>query len=141
MFYTLADGFAAACRSACMHRLPAVPGTQFMYDFLVSKSYFHGRLRSATLYKTQSQPQVTHSIPPIYCFQRYELTYIAAEVFLTDCSTPISMEIIVSHHTRAIITRGLYFFTSFFTAVYIQERFILQIGWYYKETFLSLDFF
>ena len=39
VFYTLADGFAAACRSACMHRLPAVPGTQFMYDFLVCKSY------------------------------------------------------------------------------------------------------
>ena len=46
-----------------------------------------------------------------------------------------------TYRTRAIITRGLYFFTSFFTAVYIQERFILQSGWYYKETFLSLDFF
>ena len=32
------------------------------------------------------------------------------------------------YRTRAIITRGLYFFTPFFTAVYIWERFILQSG-------------
>ena len=41
VFYTLPNEFAAACRSACMHRLPALPGTHFMYDFLVSKSHFH----------------------------------------------------------------------------------------------------
>ena len=32
------------------------------------------------------------------------------------------------YRTRAIITRGLYFFYPIFTAVYIRERFILQSG-------------
>ena len=31
-----------------------------------------------------------------------------------------------NYRTRAIITRGLYIFTPFFTAVYNQERLILQ---------------
>ena len=31
-----------------------------------------------------------------------------------------------TYRTRAIITRGLYFFTPFFSAVYNQERLILQ---------------
>ena len=33
---------------------------------------------------------------------------------------------------RAIITRGLYFFTPFFTAVYNQERLILQTTYVLK---------
>ena len=52
------------------------------------------------------KPQVTHSTLPAYDLQRNELIYLPAEVFLTHCSTPISMQIIVSHHTRAIITRS-----------------------------------
>ena len=32
------------------------------------------------------------------------------------------------YRTRAIISRGLYIFTLFFTAVYIVERFIMQSG-------------
>ena len=63
-------------------------------------------LRSGTFRKFIMKPQVTLSFPPVYCFQRYELTYLPAEIFLTDHSTPISKEIIVSHHTRAIITRS-----------------------------------
>ena len=30
------------------------------------------------------------------------------------------------YHKRAIISRGLYFFPAFFTAVYIVERLVLQ---------------
>ena len=96
--------------------------------------------RSGTFRKFLMKPHVTHSIPLAYDFHRHEVTYIAAELFLTYRSTPISKEIIVSHHTRHYNPRFVFFFTSFFIAVYIQERFILQSGWYYKETFLSLDF-
>ena len=39
------------------------------------------------------------------------------------------------YRTRAIITRGLYFFTPMFTAVYIWERFILQRGQYLHDSF------
>ena len=42
------------------------------------------------------------------------------------------------YRTRAIITRGLYFFTPIFTAVYILEQFILQSSWYIQENFLNL---
>ena len=56
VIYTLAEGFAAGRRSACMPCLPVVPRTQSMYDFVVYKSYFLGCLRSATLRKIQRQP-------------------------------------------------------------------------------------
>ena len=44
---------------------------------------------------------------------------------------PTSKEVIwpkqiLNYRTRTIITRGLYFFTPFYSAVYNQERLILQ---------------
>ena len=42
--------------------------------------------RSGTFRKFLMKPQVTHSILPAHDFHRHELTYIAAEVFLTYCS-------------------------------------------------------
>ena len=38
-----------------------------------------------------------------------------------------------TYRRRAIITRGLYFFTPFFTAVYNQERLILQTTYVLKR--------
>ena len=70
--------------------------------------------RSGTFRKFLMKPHVTHSIPLAYDFHRHEVTYIAAELFLTYRSTPISKEIIVSHHTCAIISRGLYTFYPIF---------------------------
>ena len=40
-------------------------------------------------------------------------------------STHIFLDFFSGYRTRAIITRGLYIFTPFFTAVYNQERLIL----------------
>ena len=36
---------------------------------------------------------------------------------------------LVKYRTRAIITRGLYFFYTIFTAVYIVERLLLQTAY------------
>ena len=83
----------------------SLPWTQFMYCFLVLKSYFQRSLRNATLRKIQRQPQVTFSHRPIYCFARNELTYIAAEHFLKHCSTQITKEIIESYHAYGSWTR------------------------------------
>ena len=41
------------------------------------------------------------------------------------------------YRTRVSITRGLYIFTPFFTAVYIVERFIMQSGYYFMIFFSS----
>ena len=110
-----------------MHRLPPsawlpqffahiarLPGTQFMYDFLVFKSYFHRFLWTATFCKFIMKPQVTHWILPVYVFHRNELTNRGAEIFLTFYSRPITKEIIVSHHTRTIISCSLYIFDPIF---------------------------
>ena len=120
--------FARCCRPFGVHaRLPATytawlfpcsvprtslgsPGRSLCMIFIVCKSHFHGWLWTATFRKLLMKPQVTHWILPVYVFHRNELTNRGAEIFLTFHSTAISKEIIVSHHTRAIISRGLYFF-------------------------------
>ena len=54
--------------------------------------------------------------------------FVLSMAFVLNVVPTLSQNVTVSnkYHTCAIITRGLYIFTPFFTAVYIVEQLVLQ---------------